>query len=166
MSKTTYLIFAILFSALSIIYPAIILVRHPHGYVICTYLYTALTASCGAMCWVGHAFKSNPQRTNTEQNAEIKQLTKELEAKKKECREIANDYQEMGTAYYNETIESAELQKQVDELKARLHMIFALGFDYDGCDKAESLKGLIDELVKITQMDSKEFADYYKGVEV
>ena len=62
--------------------------------------------------------------------------------------------------------EIARLQKQVDELKERLHMIFALGFDYDGCDKAESLKGLIDELVKITQMDSKEFAEYYKGVEV
>ena len=48
---------------------------------------------------------------------EIERLTEELEVKKKECREIADDYQEMGTFYYNETIKTAELQKQVDELK-------------------------------------------------
>ena len=51
------------------------------------------------------------------QKAEIKRLTEELETKKKECRGIADDYQEMGTFYYNETVKSAELQKQVDELK-------------------------------------------------
>ena len=50
---------------------------------------------------------------------EIERLTEELETKKKECREIADDYQEMGTLYYNETVKSTELQKQVDELKER-----------------------------------------------
>lgn len=49
-------------------------------------------------------------------------------------------------------------------LKSKLHMIFALGFDYDGCDKAESLKELIDELVGITQMSNEEFIKYYRGV--
>ena len=52
-----------------------------------------------------------------EQKAEIERLTEELEAKKKECREIADDYQEMDTFYYNETVKTAELQKQVNELK-------------------------------------------------
>lgn len=51
---------------------------------------------------------------------EIERLTEELEAKKKECREIADDYQEMGTFYYNETVKTAELQKQVDELEEQL----------------------------------------------
>ena len=51
------------------------------------------------------------------QKAEIERLTEELESKKKECREIADDYQEMGTFYYNETVKTAELQKQVDELE-------------------------------------------------
>ena len=83
---------------------------------------------------------------------------------------VQGELQELNANYYNEAKdlrrENAELQKQVDELKQRLHMIWALGFDYDGCNKTESLKGLIDELVKITQMDSKEFAEYYNGVEV
>lgn len=60
----------------------------------------------------------------------------------------------------------AELQRQVDELKKRLHMIWAIGVDYDGCDGVESLKGLIDELVGITQMERKEFMACYYGVEV
>ena len=47
---------------------------------------------------------------------EIERLTEELEVKKKECREIADDYQEMGTFYYNETVKTAELQKQVEQL--------------------------------------------------
>lgn len=94
-----------------------------------------------------------------EAQAEIERLTEELRSKTKEF-EITEK------VFIKNVEENIELKKQVDELKERLHMIFALGFDYDGCDKAESLKGLIDELVKITQMDSKEFAEYYKGVEV
>ena len=49
--------------------------------------------------------------------SENERLTEELGAKCKECREIADDYQEMGTFYYNETVKTSELQKQVDELK-------------------------------------------------
>ena len=38
---------------------------------------------------------------------------------------------------------NAELQKQVDEFKKRLHLIWAIGIDYDGCNKIKSLKELI-----------------------
>ena len=61
--------------------------------------------------------------------------------------------------------ENFSLRKQNSELKKRLHWIWAIGVDYDGCDKAESLKELIDEIVEITQMESKDFNRHY-GVEV
>lgn len=57
--------------------------------------------------------------------------------------------------------ENDELQKQVDELKKRLHWIWAIGVDYDGCDRAESLKELIDEMVKLTQIESKDLDEYF-----
>ena len=52
--------------------------------------------------------------------------------------------------------EFAELQKQVDELKKRLHLIWAIGVDYDGFEKSESLKELIDEMVELTRIESKD----------
>lgn len=52
-------------------------------------------------------------------------------------------------------------QKQVDELKKRLHWIWAIGVDYDGCSKVESLKELIDEMVKLTQIESKDLDEYF-----
>ena len=52
---------------------------------------------------------------------------------------------------------NAELKKQVDELKKRLHLIWAIGVDYDGCSKIKSLKELIDEMVELTQIESKDF---------
>ena len=52
---------------------------------------------------------------------------------------------------------NTELQKQVDELKKRLHLIWAIGVDYDGCSKIKSLKELIDEMVELTQIESKDF---------
>ena len=52
---------------------------------------------------------------------------------------------------------NAELQKLVDELKKRLHLIWAIGVDYDGCSKIKSLKELIDEMVELTQIESKDF---------
>ena len=54
---------------------------------------------------------------------------------------------------------NAELQKQVDELKKRLHLIWAIGVDYDGCNKIKSLKELIDEMVELTQIESKDFSE-------
>ncbi len=47
-----------------------------------------------------------------------------------------------------------ELKEQVADLRNRLHLIWALGYDYDGCNTVESLKELIDELVSYTQLPS------------
>ena len=38
-------------------------------------------------------------------------------------------------------------KEQFDKIDDCLDMIYAIGFDYDGCEKPESLKKLIDELV-------------------
>lgn len=45
-----------------------------------------------------------------------------------------------------------ELKKEIEDLRNRLHLIWALGFDYDGCNTVQSLKELIDELVSYTQL--------------
>jgi hypothetical protein len=47
-----------------------------------------------------------------------------------------------------------ELKKEIEDLRNRLHLIWALGFDYDGCGTVKSLKELIDELVYYTQLPS------------
>ena len=39
-------------------------------------------------------------------------------------------------------------KEQFDKIDDCLNMIYAIGFDYDGCEKPESLKELIDELVE------------------
>ena len=39
-------------------------------------------------------------------------------------------------------------KEQFDKIDHCLDMIYAIGYDYDGCEKPESLKELIDELVK------------------
>lgn len=94
------------------------------------------------------------------QKAEIERLTEELESKKKECREIADDYQEMGTFYYNETVKNAELQKQVDELKeerenmqAEIMRFEDMKFTQEYCDlykENEWLKASLQQSVKDT----------------
>ena len=52
-----------------------------------------------------------------------------------------------------------ELKKQIADLRNRLHMIWAIGVDYDGCNRVESLKELIDELVSYTQLPSEQIPD-------
>ena len=52
-----------------------------------------------------------------------------------------------------------ELKKQIADLRNRLHMIWAIGVDYDGCNRVESLKELIDELVSYTQLPSEQVPD-------
>ena len=52
-----------------------------------------------------------------------------------------------------------ELKKEIAELRNRLHLIWAIGFDYDGCNKVESLKELIDELVSYTQLPREQVPD-------
>ena len=50
------------------------------------------------------------------------------------------------------TEDVAELKEEIRDLNNRRHLIWALGFDYDGCNTVESLKELIDELVSYTQL--------------
>jgi predicted RNA-binding Zn-ribbon protein involved in translation (DUF1610 family) len=45
-----------------------------------------------------------------------------------------------------------ELKKELEDLRNRLHLIWAIGFDYDGCGTVKSLKELIDELVSYTKL--------------
>ena len=84
-----------------------------------------------------------------------------------ENKRLKNAYREgLEQGKFDCQVKISELQKQSNELKKRLHMIWAIGVDYDGCDGVESLKRLIDELVEITQMDGKEFLESYYGMEV
>ncbi len=52
-----------------------------------------------------------------------------------------------------------ELKKEVVDLNNRRHLIWAIGHDYDGCNKVESLKELIDELVSYTQLPREQVPD-------
>lgn len=83
------------------------------------------------------------------QKLEIKRLTK-----------VLDDTVSMNEMYIKEVEKNAELQKQVDELKERLHLIWLIGVDYDGFEKSESLKGLIDEMIELTRIESKDFVEY------
>lgn len=60
-----------------------------------------------------------------------------------------------------------ELQNEVKVLRNRLHWIWAIGVDYDGCGTVESLKDLIDEMVEFTQMTDEQvdYSIYRKGAE-
>ena len=60
-----------------------------------------------------------------------------------------------------------ELQDEVKVLRNRLHWIWAIGVDYDGCGTVESLKELIDEMVEFTQMTDEQvdYSIYRKGAE-
>lgn len=55
--------------------------------------------------------------------------------------------------YNKAKAENTELKTKVSDLRERLHWIWAIGVDYDGCNTVKSLKELIDELVAFTQKD-------------
>lgn len=55
--------------------------------------------------------------------------------------------------------EIEELKEEVRDLNNRRHLIWALGYDYDGCNTVESLKELIDELVSYTQLPREQVPD-------
>lgn len=57
-----------------------------------------------------------------------------------------------------------ELQDEVKTLRRRLHWIWAIGVDYDGCGTVESLKELIDEMVDFTQMTDEQVDNQLKAV--
>lgn len=91
-------------------------------------------------------------QTCDEQKDEIARLKAKLEMYEKEPKKS-----------YVEQI--MELQNEVKALYSRLHWIWAIGVDYDGCDgDVESLKELIDEMVDFTQMTDEEVDDQLKAV--
>ena len=57
------------------------------------------------------------------------------------------------------------MQRELDIKNAYLRMIKDLAFDYDGYEKAEDLKGLIDELYRLAEMalDNNTVAAIYKS---
>ena len=52
-----------------------------------------------------------------------------------------------------------ELKEEIYDLNNRRHLIWALGYDYDGCNTVESLKELIDELVSYTPLPREQVPD-------
>lgn len=44
-------------------------------------------------------------------------------------------------------LENQELKDRIDKALDKIQLLIDIGFDYDGFNKADSLKGLIDELV-------------------
>ena len=51
------------------------------------------------------------------------------------------------------------LEEHVADFRNRLHLIWALGADYDGYNDTEHLKQLIDELVSYTQLPVEDVPD-------
>ena len=48
--------------------------------------------------------------------------------------------------------ENRQLKRQVKIMERYLELIVDLGFDYDGCNTIEGLKGLIDDLVNLASL--------------
>ena len=76
---------------------------------------------------------------------EYYELSKNLDAQETPNRGI--DYLAKQIYYY--VIESKE--NRINELEEALQTIVDIAQDYDGYDKAENLKGLIDDLVEVSR---------------
>lgn len=64
----------------------------------------------------------------------------------KEIEEIEKEHQRI----------NGELRKSIQIKEEYLRLIADIGYDYDGCSEAESLKVLIDELVDLARRGLKE----------
>ena len=73
--------------------------------------------------------------------------------------DMCDSYRLAKTLYEEGYEKTDELKKEIRDLRNRLHMIWAIGVDYDGCNRVESLKELIDELVSYTQLPSEQIPD-------
>lgn len=62
------------------------------------------------------------------------------------------DYDEIYKRYDKMKSKNEKLARQVEIMKRYLELIIDLGFDYDGYNKAENLKGLIDTLVECAKL--------------
>lgn len=78
---------------------------------------------------------------------------------------ISNKYQELQKE--NEQLkEKVKYQKnKIDNKDKWCQLIVDIGFDYDGCNTIESLKGLIDELVRyaLNSRDNYDYEEILKG---
>lgn len=78
---------------------------------------------------------------------------------------ISNKYQELQKE--NEQLkEKVKYQKnKIDNKDNWCQLIADIGFDYDGCNTIESLKGLIDELVRyaLNSRDNYDYEEILKG---
>ena len=54
--------------------------------------------------------------------------------------DMCDSYRLAKTLYEEGYEKTDELKKQIADLRNRLHMIWAIGVDYDGCNRVESLK--------------------------
>jgi hypothetical protein len=91
----------------------------------------------------------NKSDTSKEESSiEYYNLYKDLKRKNKDLNELC-ELQRVSIA--ESFVRENQLKDRIAELEKRCHFIWALGYDYDGCEKAESLKSLIDELVGIAQ---------------
>ena len=79
---------------------------------------------------------------------------------------LLKDYYAVAQTCDEQKDEITRLKKELAGANERLHWIWAIGADHDGCEKPESLKELIDEMVECTQMTDDKVADtvYNKGV--
>ena len=67
--------------------------------------------------------------------------------RKKEPNMLYPDADEVYERYYEQKEQIKKLERQVKIKNNYLDLIYCIGYDYDGYEKAESLKSLIDELV-------------------
>ena len=94
------------------------------------------------------------QRERAEQKAEIERLTEENDLKQAQVGLLTEQVEYCKMCADNFLADYQKAQKQVDDLKERLHWIWAIGADYDGMDGSiKGLKDLIDEMVEFTQTD-------------
>lgn len=73
--------------------------------------------------------------------------------------DMCDSYRLAKTLYEEGYEKTDELKKEIRDLRNRLHMIWAIGCDYDGCNTVKSLKELIDELVSYTQLPEDQIPD-------
>jgi len=66
---------------------------------------------------------------------------------------LANQMNENNYERYCESLkENQKLQYQIEIMEKYLELIVDLGFDFDGCNTVESLKGLVEELVHLASL--------------
>lgn len=68
---------------------------------------------------------------------------------RKQIEESIKAHQGLLDLYEKEVQKNKELERQIKIKNAYLTLIWDIGYDYDGCETSKSLKGLIDELLKM-----------------